>query len=39
MKLPAPDAAAEPDHGDGAERLAAAGDVELDAVSVDVEEP
>ena len=32
-------AAAEPDHGDGAELLGAAGDVELDAVTADVEEP
>jgi hypothetical protein len=32
-------AAAEPDHGGGAERLAAAGHVEVDAVTADVEEP
>ena len=32
-------AAAEPDHGDRAELLAAAGDVELDAVTADVEKP
>jgi hypothetical protein len=30
---------AEPDHGAGAERLAAAGHMKLDAVTADVEEP